>query len=453
MIKIRNIRDRFTPISFKFGVTDIFFAPFEFASEVLGIGTDIYKTERQASSVDATNQINYQIAKEKNEQEKELFYENLDFQDLQGQISRDFNAVEAQKARDFNAEQAEINRQFQTVEAQKTRDFNAIDAQVSRAKAAGVNPALVAGQGQLSSAQAGGSAASGGAASSSPVNGSPIPLLTAPVMQNKVQALEGLSHLGLQMSEISKNFAEAKNIDAKTKTEFTYQDYQKDLLSMNIKLSKVQEAKLWADVNQVNEYIKQIQADVQKIQAITNLTNQEVTIKEIEKHWKSDECQALINKLKSETNWNDYQVEMYKYLLPVQIGFYKSQQAVNYANSHAAEAAAKLSVEQANEVRALASLYQTNNAQALLDYSINRTYGWKNAKENYYQNKAHTDIIEYNANDAVQIIGTTTQVLNSVAGAAQSAAQVGAAAKFVKAGIGSTTVTKPQTWTPKPLYY
>ena len=420
MIKIRNIRDRFNPISFKLGgVTDVLFEPFELVSEVVGLGTDIYKTESAANSVEQTNATNYQIAKEKNEQEKELFHENLEFQDLQGQISRDFNAVEAQKARDFNAEQAEINRQFQTIEAQKTREWNAIDAQVARAKAAGVNPALVAGQGQVSQAQAGGSAASGGAASSTPVSGSSIPSLTAPMMQNKVQALEGLSHLGLVMSEMSKNFSQAKKQNAETDAQKTYNKYQEQLIKSGLDLNDAQKHKTYAEASLAVSKLDEIGAKVKELKANTAFMDSKTTAQDIENMYKSDWMAANINALVEKANLDKAAATCMMYKLPLELGLIKSQTALNYMQGVVAKTQAELNTHQSKLVDGYVTLV-ANQAigQSTQNDILSFNYGLMKEFEPRMK-EAMAKALEFQSSNTVQVLGLIFNGLNSLANGVQ----------------------------------
>lgn len=405
-----------------------------------------------AASTAAVNADNEDLTRESWGQQSAWMHEQMFFnhsqaklarewQSEENQLSRMFAEEQAQKAYDFNAQQAQIDRDFQAEQAALARDWNAVDAQMARAKAAGVNPALYAGGSMpTSNITPGGAAASGNPASAPSNSASPAAsvgtpsALMIPKQSPNLNALSHLGEIGNQVADIKLKDAEAKRIKAEERKTNTYNQFQEYLLKSNIKVNEATSAKLYADVKQAEAYIDEIKAKVQQIQAATTLTNNEAKIKEIEAYFKSDECQAMIDKLKSETNWNDKMIDYYFTKLPLELGVLRSESAVNAANAKLSEIRSHLTAHEINQVDAVTSLYQTENANALIDHTVKRMYDVKNAGEDYKQNKAATKQAEYQSSDAVQIIGTTCQIVNSVTGIATSAAGAGAAVKYIKGG-------------------
>lgn len=406
--------------------------------DVFGVGDAISGVAQGAGSVLAAkeasdaqheaNAINLRTAREANELQDKWFHENQEFNAIQAQMNRDFQSAEAEKARISN------------------QQWNSIGAQAKRAIDFGFNPAVVTGGASgttVVGASPQGSAASSGSAPNAIAAqvGSPASAIA--------QALAPLAQIGSAVADIGLKKSQQKKNEADTVSQLTYNDFQKRILEAGIKSTEADTARAYADVKQAMSYCEQIDADIKRIQAVTTLTNNQAAIAEIEKVWKSEEIQAQINKLKSETGWNDQQIEYYKQLLPVQLGMYKSETALNYANASLAQIKKHLTVAEIDQVRGITSLVATQNADALIDYTIKRTYGMKEAKEHYKQSIANTDMLEYSASDVVQILGTTSQVVGAVAGAATSIGAVGAAGKYIRGSKGAaSSLSKPATHVP-----
>lgn len=391
-------------------------------------GASIYGAERAKDATDSTNETNYKIAQEANELQDKWFHENQDFNAVQAQLNRDFQSQEAEKARVAN------------------QQWNSIQAQAKRAIDTGFNPASVVGGASgttVVGASPQGSAASSGSA----------PNAIAAQMQNPasaiVQALAPLSQVGQTMADIALKKSQMKKNEAETEGTLTHNSWIDALNRAGLKVSEATSAKLYADAKQSEEYLKVINQDVERIKAVTNLTNSEAAIKKIEEKWKDKELQAMINKNLADAGYSQEMTNYYKELLPVQLGLYRSETALNQAEARLKDMETHLTSEQINEVRETTSLIKTNNANALIDHTIKRTYGLKNAKEEYKQNVARTDQMEYNADNTVQVLGTTANVISAVAGAATSVGAVGAAGKYIRSAKGAgSSVSTPASHVP-----
>lgn len=413
------------------------------AGGLLAAGGSVAAAGINSSAQANINAENEELTRDSWHMQERWMNEQMDFNLVEAEKARDWQSEEAAIQRDFSEHQALLQRQFESEEAAKARDWNAVDAQIQRAKDAGVNPAFYINNGfPTSNVTAGGAAAqtpSVPSTSPSSAVGSPTPA----VIPKQAPNLGALSHLGEianTMSDVALKGAQTKKVNEETKSTITYNQFQAALHQAKLKVDDATSAKMFADVKQIESYIDEIHAKIAEIKANTALIGNEAKVKEIEAFFKSDEMKANIDLIKSKTNWNDKMIDYYFAKLPYELGVMSSESALNYANSTLANMRSQLTEHEISQVDAITSLYKTENANALIDYTVKRTYDLKNAKEEYNQNVSQSKKMEYESSDAVMIIGTTSQVLNSVSGIAGAGAQVGAAAKYIKGGVKPSQV-------------
>ena len=145
--------------------------------------------------------------------------------------------------------QAGLNRQGHDLQMDMWNKTN-YGAQVGHMKNAGLNPALMykgAGAGGTTGSQTGGSASMGSS------------------QQGKVMDMSNLL-MGAQIKDLEAN-ARLKNVDADKKA-----GVDTDQGNQNIAESKTRQALNEANVNLTNEQIKQVDANIKKMEADTNLT-------------------------------------------------------------------------------------------------------------------------------------------------------------------------------------
>lgn len=153
----------------------------------------------------------YASTSDTNDTNEDIAMSQLQYQMYENQKNRDYNTLEAERARQFEADQAQIGREFTTSEREAQQQFqkeqweyqqrNQLALQMQGARDAGLNPNVAAGR--VMSAQGGSVSAPTGA--SSPMPGAPVASFSgglSPVpfqAQNPVmafaQAAQGLASL------------------------------------------------------------------------------------------------------------------------------------------------------------------------------------------------------------------------------------------------------------------
>ena len=265
---------------------------------------------------------------------------------------------------EFNAEQAELNREFEAEQADITRDYNSLVSQVERAKQAGVSPAAVANSGSTAVT----SVPSGSQASSSG-----LPHLSNP-MQGLSQFTNFLNQLPLLQSQIANMDAETNKVNAETDAQLTYNEFASRIHQSGLDLTNSQVAENYSNCCQIDENIKQIQQQVEYLKQQGKLVDAQAAGQAIENYYKSDECQALISKLKSETGLNDAQANAIMQKLPFEL--LGLQADANYKN-----AAANLSVHEANQVDMFCTLLGTQNEQSRWNLLLDKKFSIKERQE------------------------------------------------------------------------
>ena len=431
MVKIRTIRDRFSPIPFK--LEDVT-AAVTGAIGALSSQIAADKAAKYASSdVGMTNEMNYRIAHENNLLSEQLFHEANDYNAVQAQLSRDFDAHQAQLTRDYNAREAQLNRDFQSAEAQKTRDWNAVDAQIQRAKNAGINPAWLAGSfvGAGSSATAAGSAASSSPVSGASASASSLPHLSTPQMQNKLPLyqtqLATQVELGKMFSEIQKNVAEAKKTDSETDINQTYKDFQRDILQRGIDVNDATCAKLYQDIVQSDSYIQEINQKVELAKASQSLITEQAEIAKIDKIWRDELNSASLKETLSKAGYNEASCNYIMAKLPLELGVLRSEESLNSANADLAKAKERMTEQDIKMADEQIQILKIDKKQATLDYTVNRTYQMANAREDFRQNKSRTQQnkylekqMEFTSGDVVMVTREINGVVNTAANAVNS---------------------------------
>lgn len=163
-----------------------------------------------------------------------------------------------QKQQQFSHDEAELNRQFQREMFDTTNAYNSPKAQVARMVEAGLNPALMYGQG------------AGSIAAQSP-SGSAASAPSAPSPQ-------GLSDLSLRAAEIARINAETnliksqtKNTDADTAGKLTFNEFQPQLLTGQIETNNMNLSLGTADLHLKEQEQKKLFKETQMLDDVANL--------------------------------------------------------------------------------------------------------------------------------------------------------------------------------------
>lgn len=157
---------------------------FKCGSDILGIGTIASGAMSYAGTMD-TNAQNYRIAQEQ-----------MALQKRENQLNRDYNTLEAEKARQFTTSERLAQQQFQR-EQFDYQTANAIPLAMQGAREAGLNPNVLASHQSI----AGGSSVSAPTGASSPAASfssglSPVPYQALSPLQGFSQIAQGLASLG-----------------------------------------------------------------------------------------------------------------------------------------------------------------------------------------------------------------------------------------------------------------
>lgn len=428
MLKLRYIRDRFSPVSFKFMSYE---ESLQLAKDSVDSLTAVINREKDrdaaSDNVQATNEMNYKIAQENNQLQYLMFNEANEFNAYQAALNRYFIERQARESRDFNAVEARLDRDFQSAEAQKSREWNAVGAQIDRAKEAGINPALVAGSmsGAVSPAMAGGAAATSVPASGTAAMASSLPHLATPTMQNTLPlyqtSLATQAQLGKMFSEIQKNVADAKKVDSERQNNETYHKFQEQLLERNIKVDDATAAKLYQDVKQSETYIMEIDQKVEVAKAQAMLFQNEAEIARIDSIWRDAFDQAQYAKVFHEAGYSEILGRYIAAKMPYEFGLLRSEQALNEAKAESEKLGQKLTQKDIETADEIITGLKADNAQKALDLTVNRYYQMKNATENYRQNQAQTKKAEFESGSTVMVIREINGSVNAGANAIQAA--------------------------------
>lgn len=119
------------------------------------------------------NNKNISLQRETNEQQKQMFYDQLKWQEEQNAITRQFNAQEADWA-------AWRDQQFSREMFNAENEYNSAASQFKRFQEAGLNPSVAFSNSQTSAGMASANGVSSSPASTSPTSSPSPPSLTAP---------------------------------------------------------------------------------------------------------------------------------------------------------------------------------------------------------------------------------------------------------------------------------
>lgn len=119
------------------------------------------------------NNKNIALQRETNEQQKQMFYDQLKWQEEQNAITRQFNAQEADWA-------AWRDQQFSREMFNAENEYNSAASQFKRFQEAGINPSVAFSNSQTSAGMASANGVSSSPASTSPTSSPSPPSLTAP---------------------------------------------------------------------------------------------------------------------------------------------------------------------------------------------------------------------------------------------------------------------------------
>ena len=164
------------------------------------------------------NKMNYKIWREQLQENEK----NRSFQTSERLSSQDFNASQSKLAFERSLEAQQIAQDFAANQAQIAREsdqnYNSMVSQVERARAAGLNPALVVGSpASVGSSAASGTSATAPAASSSPMSGNGSP--SAPTMLPTTALSNSFSSIAQNVMTFAERQSAKRKLDEETKAQ------------------------------------------------------------------------------------------------------------------------------------------------------------------------------------------------------------------------------------------
>lgn len=216
------------------------------------IAASVYASDKQFEATRETNELNKQLAAEKNALDYQVFTE-----------ANEFNALESEKARDFSWQLQKDAQQY-----------NSIGSQIERAKAAGINPAAVAG-GAGTTAVAQGNVPL-------PASSANVPNFTAAQMQvPNLSALQDMSEAFANIGQSVESFARAGKAREETKSQQTYNKFAAQIHDAGLKFTNAQirqcyaaAQQLDADASMLREKVSEVKMNVQLLQKQGNLVDE-----------------------------------------------------------------------------------------------------------------------------------------------------------------------------------
>ena len=194
---------------------------------------------------------------------------------------------------------------------------------------------------------------------------------------------------------------------------------------MGLKKTEAEIRKDYADAENALQSVKNMQADVLRINASTANLDADTRIKRIEEAYKSEEMQTLIEKAKKDMDATDAQIYYMLSKLPSEI-------ANNNASAFYMQKSGELSEHQKAVVDNTATLLQTQNESEAWDLLLNHHY-------NVREREAGLNNQEYRNSTGYRFIDGASRFVGGVA------AVVGAFLMGRKSAGSSTTQVKGST--------
>lgn len=258
-----------------------------------------------------------------------------------------------------------------------------------------------------------------------------IPNLVTPQIQNPESAglpakLQAYQQLTGAFNDISKNIESItkaqENISSSQKMT-TEKDFQKAAWDLDLGLKKSEIERLTKAANALKVQADQGKQSIKESITKIALMDEQKQGQVIDNFYKGEFWQSTVNKLKSECNFTDQQVEYIKQRLPAEIGLIHTQAALNKAQ-------ARLSDVQAKQCSAFIALLDTQAQGQAFANQVARIYGMRQTaaatKNLEKQGKVMESQIEMNAfymDDVVKYMGVGASFLGGLGSALGGAAQ------------------------------
>lgn len=300
------------------------------------------------------------------------------------QSTQDTNATNLQIARETNEksiELQEMQNQFNVEQWNRNNEYNSPVSQRDRLLAAGYNPNMFGNNSQYTP---------------SPVQQTSLPNLTTPQMQSAadVYLQSGLAkgqyyaNMFEQAANIGKTVAEIGNIKEDTQTKYTYNQFAADLHKSGIEVNQATSRKMYADINESVQRIQNMRTELGLIGAKIANMDADTKGKVLDNLYKGDVWQATIDKLKSECDFNDAQINYIQKKLPYELGLIsaqtgeaKSKTAVNYSEAELNKARTALTNADIKQVEQMVEVLTIQTNQQAFDYLLSTSF---DMEDRYY---------------------------------------------------------------------
>lgn len=300
------------------------------------------------------------------------------------QSTQDTNATNLQIARENNEKAIELQEQqnqFNVEQWNRNNEYNSPVAQRDRLLSAGYNPNMFGNNSQYTP---------------NPVQQTSIPNLTTPQMQSAadVYLQSGLAkgqyyaNMFSQAADIAKTVAETSNIKEDTQTKYTYNKFAEDLHKSGIKVNEATARKLYADINKSTQEIQNMRAELGFISSKINNMDADTKGKILDNLYKGDVWEATIDKLKSECDFTDAQINYIEKRLPFELGLIsaqtgeaKSKTVVNYSEVQLNKARTALTEAEIKQIEQMVEILKIQTNQQAFDYLLSTAF---DMEDRYY---------------------------------------------------------------------
>lgn len=379
-------------------------------SGAFGLASSMYAADQQLEATNRTNQTNKELAAERNALEYQMFGE----------------------ANEYNAEQAELSRQHAMAMQKDAQEYNSIGAQIDRARAAGVNPAAVV-NGSGTTAVA----ASPSSATASSVN--PPNMVAAQMQVPDLSALQGISSAISNMGQSAESFANARKIKEETKGLQSYNKFADEINEAKLGLSRSEIRKnfaaarqMQADVDLTREKVQEVQQHVALMISQGRLVDEQAFAQNIENAFKSKEMELKIKNLATELQINEQNARYLMETFSARVYGVKLQNNKTFSeivenNAHA------------NFLDKSSSLVETQNSQAAFNYQMDRLFAARERRSGLHQSAENINQLKWENSNGVRafnILCQGAQAVGQFVGGAGLA--VGAVSKVARSAAKRT---------------